>query len=234
MKGADILAEVEDVLRTMPSRQILTQDTQETFSWLGRVVAAINRWDSSAGLRARALVKEMQRPMAYDAHQGYIGLMVLLEEARADLRITTIGPINTAIGQGYVFDYFDEIRKVIALATADLFFIDPYLDANFVSQYLPHVPDGVQIRLLAREKVASLIPAVKLFTQQSKKPIDVRSAPGFHDRYFFIDAKSCYQSGASFKDGGRTAPTTITQITDAFPAVRQTYEDLWQKGKPEL
>ena len=234
MKGADLLAEIEDVLRTMPSREILNQDTQETFSWLGRAVAAINRWSSGAGGQARAYVREMQKPKRFDSHQGFLSLMVLLEEARADLRITTIGPINTAIGQGYVFDYFDEIRKIITLATTDLFFIDPYLDANFVSQYLPHVPDGVKIRLLAREKVTSLIPAVKLFTQQSKKPIDVRSAPGFHDRYFFLDAKSCYQSGASFKDGGRTAPTTITEITDAFPAVRQTYEDLWQKGKPEL
>ena len=79
--------------------------------------------------------------------------MILIEEARADLRLATLGPINTAIGQGDVFDYFDEIRKIATLATADLFFIDPYLDAEFISRYLPHVPDGVQIRLPAREKI---------------------------------------------------------------------------------
>ena len=35
---------------------------------------------------------------------------MLLEEARATLKEN---PINRAIGQGYVFDYFDEIRKII-------------------------------------------------------------------------------------------------------------------------
>ena len=49
-----------------------------------------------------------------------------------------------------------------------------------------------------------------------------------------VDGTSCFQSGASFKDGGRSAPTTITQITDAFAAVRQTYEDLWKNAKSEL
>jgi hypothetical protein len=53
------------------------------------------------------------------------------------------------------------------------------------------------------------------------------AAPGFHDRYVFIDRASCYQSGASFKDGGRNAPTTLTQITDAFVPTLKVYEDLW-------
>jgi len=40
-------------------------------------------------------------------------------------------------------------------------------------------------------------------------------------------ALSCYQSGASFKDGAKKAPTTLTQITDAFSAVSATYEQRW-------
>lgn len=81
-----------------------------------------------------------------------------------------------------MFDYFDEIRKLVELATTDLFFIDPYLDADFVSRYLPHVRDGIQIRLLAREKIPTLIPAVKVFAQQyPQRPIQVRSAANFHD-----------------------------------------------------
>lgn len=35
------------------------------------------------------------------------------------------------------------------------------------------------------------------------------------DRYVFVDGKACYQSGASFKDGAKLTPTTLTQITDA-------------------
>jgi hypothetical protein len=114
-----------------------------------------------------------------------------------------------------------------------VFWVDPYLDAEFVSRYLSHVAPGVAIRLLAREKLATLLPAVDAFSQQTGVPISVRSAPGFHDRYLFVDRTECYQSGASFKDGGRNAPTTLTQITDAFAAVLQTYEDLWAGGNVE-
>jgi hypothetical protein len=160
--------------------------------------------------------------------------MIVLYEALSDLRFTTFGPVNTAIGQGAVFDYFDEIRKIIELATNDLLFVDPYLDVDFVDRYLPHVRSGASVRLLASKRLPTLIPAVQLFAQQSGRRIELRSASGFHDRYVLVDGKSCYQSGASFKDGGRTAPTTITEITDAFPAVRQIYEALWSTGKPEM
>jgi hypothetical protein len=153
-----------------------------------------------------------------------------LNQARSDLRLNTLGPVNVAVGQGLVFDYFDEIRKQIALTTTDLFFVDPYLDSDFVSRYLPHVPTGVRVRLLGRERMSTLNPAVALFAQQSGARVEVKSASGFHDRYMFVDNSACFQSGASFKDGGRLSPTTITQIVDAFDAVRKTYEEIWARG----
>src|SRR5882762_664359 len=50
------------------------------------------------------------------------------------------------------------------------------LDADFVSRYLPHVHPSVSIRLLARKHFETLIPAAKLFAQQSKARIELRSA----------------------------------------------------------
>jgi hypothetical protein len=172
--------------------------------------------------------------MAIPSEKGFLGLMSLLHEARNDLRMRTLGPTTIAVGQGLVFDYFDEIRKLISEAKRDLFFVDPYLDADFVARYLPHVLNGTSVRLLAREKLKTLLPAVQLFVQQSNTIIEVRSISNFHDRYIIVDSTSCYQSGASFKDGGKVSPTTITEITDAFPAVRQTYEDLWMRAKAEF
>jgi hypothetical protein len=112
--------------------------------------------------------------------------------------------------------------------------VDPYLDSEFVSRYLSHVSKGATIRLLARERLATLLPAVDLFAKQSQLAIQVRSAPNFHDRYVFVDGNACYQSGASFKDGAKSAPTTLTQITDALAAMLQTYEGLWGTAKTEL
>ena len=146
----------------------------------------------------------------------------------------TLGPLNVAIGAGNVFDYFDEVRKVIETAKEEIFFIDPYLDAEFVASYLGHVAQDVSIRLLAGEqKLATLLPAVALFAKQSGAKIEVHVAANLHDRYVIVDHGSCFQSGSSFKDGAKKAPTTLTQITDAFPAVLQTYEELWKSARVE-
>jgi hypothetical protein len=156
-----------------------------------------------------------------------------LHEARHNLRMQTTGPINVPLPHGEVFRYFDEVRQIIESAKNDLLFIDPYLDSEFVSRYLGHVSKGVTTRLLGGKKLATLLPAVDLFVKQSQLAIQVRSAPNLHDRYIFVDRTECYQSGASFKDGAKSAPTTLTQITDAFGAMLQTYEALWSGAEVE-
>jgi len=78
-----------------------------------------------------------------------------------------------------------------------------------------------------------LLPAVDAFARQSGMTIEVRSAPNFHDRDVFVDKAAYYQSGAPFKDGAKSAPTTLTEITDAFAPVLKTYEDLWAQAKLE-
>lgn len=233
MNQEELLGEVEDILRTMPPRETLRHPTDENFAWLGRVSAVIEAWNFSKSISLGMAMHQFQGQMARDAQEGMRTILTLLHQARHDLRMKTIGPVNTQIGHGRVFDYFDEVRKIIEPAKHDLLFVDPYLEAEFVVRYLPHVDSGVAIRLLTRERLATLLPAVDLYARQSSAVVLVRSAPGFHDRYVIVDRAACYQSGASFKDGAKAAPTTLTQITDAFPVVRKTYEDLWISAKVE-
>ena len=226
-----LLAEAEELLRTVPTGGF--HRGQEAESWLGRAAAVIEEWSPTKAKAVQECLKLINSGVIMHGDAGTRGLMTLLQQARHSLRMETLGPISAVFPQGMVFDYFDEVRKLLQLARADVLFVDPYLDADFVARYLPHVAAGVAVRLLARERLATLLPAVDAFTRQSNARVEVRSAQGFHDRYVFIDAAGCYQSGASFKDGARTAPTTLTQITDAFAAVQKTYEDIWIQAKSE-
>lgn len=233
MEQEELLGEVEDILRTMPPRAALRDANDENFAWLGRVAAFVENWNSVKSIPFNASMNEFHGQSARDAQDGFRKIITLLHQARQDLRMKTVGPVNAALGHGQVFDYFDEIRKIIEPANQDLLFIDPYLDAEFVTRYLPHVKAGTSIRLLGRERIATLLPAVDMFSKQAGVAVTVRSAAGFHDRYVIVDSSSCYQSGASFKDGAKTAPTTLTQITDAFSVVKKIYEDIWTAGKVE-
>jgi hypothetical protein len=228
----ELLGEVEDILRIKPLRSDFSF-SDENLSWLGRAAALIDAWDFTTSALFRSALNQVNSKMPLDRYHGLSTVLTFLHQARHDLRMKTLGPVNVAMGQGAVFDYFDEVRKIIEEATKDLLFVDPYLDAEFVPRYLPHIAPDVAIRLLAQNKLATLLPAVEMFIQQSGRKIQIRSTSGLHDRYVLVDGASCFQSGSSFKDGAKKSPTTLTQITDAFSAVRQTYEDLWSNAKVE-
>ncbi len=227
MNDEQLLMELEDLLRNTPPQQTIRQQTPENFSWLGRTAAALEAWNMVKGGMAKVDINNIQSSSIRMYTDGYRKTLTVIHQAIHELRMKTTGPLSVAVGTGGVFDYFDEIRKILESANTDVLFIDPYLDAEFVARYLPNIKDGVTIRLLGREKLKTLIPAVEAYSLQSSHNVEVRSAQGFHDRYVFIDKRNCYQSGASFKDGAKKSPTTLTQITDAFSAMQSTYEELW-------
>lgn len=172
----------------------------------------------------------------YQRAEGFREIRILLRRARHDLRLRTSGPLTIPIGQGRVFEYFDEVRKVLEGAAEEVFFVDPYLDATFVSRYLTQLRPGVSVRLLTSpdsSRLSSLIPAIDLYRREYGKNVEIRSSPKLHDRYLFIDRAEVHQSGASFKDGGKKSGTVLAQIVDAFPAMWQSYAELWSVAKVE-
>jgi hypothetical protein len=230
-----LLAELEGLLRNRPTPGDVYARSDDAIGWIGRAAAVLGHWENA---RASAILiiaeGELSSGNMALVGQGHHRLVALLNEARHSIQMTTAGPMNFAVSDGKPFEYFDELRKIVERAAVELLFVDPYLDADFVSRYLPFAPVGVGIRLLAGEKkLGALLPAVDVFAKQSGAKITVRSTQKIHDRYVFVDGKECFQSGASFKDGAVKAATTLTQITDAFPAMLQTYEALWGAGKVE-
>ena len=204
----------------------------EHYAWLGRASALVHRWHPMKAIaRFDGFASQMGSGSYLQVPQGAQGVLTMLHELRHEAVLRSPNPQSVSVSTGSVFNYFDELRKAIELAKSDLLFVDPYLDADFASRYLPFVTPGTTVRLLAREKIASLVAAADLYAQQSGAVIEVRSSSGFHDRYLLVDRTICYQSGASFKDGAKKAPTTLTQINDAFSAVLSTYESLWAQGK---
>ena len=227
-----LLPEVEDILRVAPTIVAFAIDggRDEHLAWLGRAAAAIERWDRVSMVQARFALMKVPSNDLDTCREVIATLKFLLQQAKSDLRME-LGRGSVVVAEGRVFEYFDELRKVIETARTDVFFVDPYLDADFVARYLPYVAEGVSIRLLSGpKKRATLLPAVDSFAQQSGRPVSVRVSDRLHDRYLFIDGAACYLSGASFKDGAKNAPAVLTQITDAFQAMRATYEQQWSES----
>jgi hypothetical protein len=231
MTKEELLAEIEDVLRSMPPRTTLRHPEPENFEWLGRVSAVIESWNRLKTPELSLAMDQFHNPMAQPAQEGYRKIMTLLHQARSDLRMQTVGPVNSVIGQGKVFEYFDLVRRVIETGSRDLLFIDNYLDADFIATYLPHVRAGVTVRLLGSHKISALRSAATLFASEHGLAIEARSTRDAHGRFLLVDDRTAYASGASFKDGPRKALATFTEIEGSlFAELQQKCEALWAKG----
>ena len=235
MNKQQILDEIEDLFRSMPVYDEFLTHSPNTMAWAGRAKALLNKWDPIRSITLESVVNDTFSDTSDRSYGGYIKLTILVQQARHDLLLETVGPRSIAISSGAVFDYFDEIRKIAESARTELFFVDPYLNADFVTRYLKNIPGNISIRLLGSKpkEINSLIPSVEALRKQNGSTIFVRSADQLHDRYLFVDKISCFQSGASFKDGAKNAPVVVTQIIDAFSAVQDTYEKLWASAKVE-
>jgi hypothetical protein len=224
-----LLGELDELVRAMPT----FRDERETQAWAGRAVAILKRWDAIQGAMAQLQAPSLAHDSPFVRDPALQQIMTIIEEARYDLRLQIGGTVSAVIPTGSIFEYFDEIRKVIDTATRDVLFVDPYLDAEFVPRYLPHIKPVVKIRLLTEKRPATLLPAVDLYAQQHSRAIAVRSRPGLHDRFVFIDGKDCYLSGASFKDGAKKAPATLVQVKDGLQTFVDLYESMWAAAKVE-
>jgi hypothetical protein len=243
-----LLAEIEDLLRTYPYNE-LQKMSFVSVSWLGRLSAAISLWDNDTAGREVAKSIEMieaswiegtmerylrlinQKPAKSTSvpikTNPYSKILIILHKAQSDLRFRTIGPLNQAFEEGQSFQYFDQLRRLIEEAATDILFVDPYLNSEFVSKYLPHVKAGVRVRLLGSNKITALKSAAEECAKQHGFQVLIRSSKELHDRWIFIDGTRCFQSGASFKDGAVRTGTTLTQNVDTFSALKTFYEEKW-------
>lgn len=223
-----LLGEFEDLLRTMPSVRSIGSDAQENLAWLGRAKNLVEMWRPHNILFGSYIDSALSN-IGITSDGGSKKILITIHEAINNLRLATTGPLTSVIDRGNVYDYFEGIRKIVESAKVDLFFIDPYLDADFLERYLPHVTSDTTVRLLTNKHVDKLVPAIKLFRQQNNNmSIEVRADSNLHDRWVFVDRQSCYQSGASFKDGAKNSSTTLTQIVDVFDAMSLHYEEVWR------
>jgi hypothetical protein len=234
-----LLNEVDELLKTAPPRATIRLEVDENFEWLGRVAAVIEKWKLAKSLVIQSLLSQLRAPFAgRESSSIYQGIITLLYEARHDLRIDIGGSSNVVFNSGKVFDYFTALKERMERACEALFIIDPYLDGDFVTRYLPFVKDAVIVRLLSSRKnkkdLAGLIATAGQFCRQYKCQIEIRSKDELHDRFLLVDGREVYQSGASFKDGAVKSATNLIEVVEVAGLVRQQYEDLWASSKLEF
>ena len=120
-----MLAEVEDILRTMPPRPTIRHELDENVAWLGRAAALVTAWGPLRAIDFQGYIRRLHGLDAHDSTPAFRQMVTMLHQVRHDLRMRTIGPLSIVVGQGMVFDYFDEMRKILENPEAGRVFCGP-------------------------------------------------------------------------------------------------------------
>src|SRR5579864_8546852 len=101
LTNEQLLAEVEDVIRTAPPLESFYKREPEAAEWFGRFSAVMRAWDSRRSLEVEFIHQQIENFSKID--YGTQRAMALLHEARHTLRIETVGPLRVAVAHGQVF-----------------------------------------------------------------------------------------------------------------------------------
>lgn len=105
-------------------------------------------------------------------------------------------PENEIFFKGQIYDAYSLLIDILNIANKNIIIIDNYIDKSFLD-------------ICSKIKVNIIIYTSKIdkndmnkYNEQYKN-VQIRFSNSFHDRFFIIDNKILYHSGASFKDLGK-------------------------------
>ena len=124
------------------------------------------------------------------------------------------------------FDAYQQIGKILSLATREVKIIDPYVDERLFPLYFHGLPPNVNLRILTKRMLNKFKIVAEKFKIQ-KSNFEVRRSTEIHDRYLIIDQR-VWTIGQSIKDAG-IKPLYIIEIQNV-KTVEKMFYDLWARG----
>ena len=112
-------------------------------------------------------------------------------------------PPQKVFFDGQIYDAFDQMKKFVRMAKAELIVIDPYFDDSVLPLIAQKKP-GVSV-LVVKNKRKNLLHAVDVvqFNAQYGNSLTVKESEKFHDRFLIIDKTTLIHVGASFNHLGK-------------------------------
>lgn len=135
---------------------------------------------------------------------------------------------------GQAFTAMSAVAKVLGQAASTVLMVDPYADANLLTDFAVLAPERVRVMILADK--ADHKPALKAATAKwvqqfgQTRPIVVRLAPSktLHDRLIVVDGRDAWSVGQSFNALGKRAPTSLVHADPETAKLKiQAYDSIW-------
>ena len=112
-------------------------------------------------------------------------------------------PPQKVFFDGQIYDAFEQMKKFVRMAKAELIVIDPYFDDSVLPLIAQKRP-GVSV-LVVKNTRKNLLHAVDVaqFNAQYNNTLSVKESSKFHDRFIIIDKSTLIHIGASLNHLGK-------------------------------
>lgn len=237
-----IYQQIGELVRTPPVLVPRQSLTPEQLLWLGRATALVAATGEITDVTLIRHHSEHLSPRYSDnnrfAAREQIMNALYRALAWAELR-APVGMQGAYIPAGNVFDALAAVGRVLQSATADVLIVDPYMDANALTDFAVLALESVQVRLLTDE--AGVKPGLRPAAQQwaaqhsSRRPLEVRKTPprALHDRLIIVDNTSAYVLGQSLNALATRAPTAVVRTDPDTASMKvAAYATIWAAATP--
>jgi len=212
--------------------------TPEMNDWVARAVALVEMSGSLADKIQLSVAAENLDGVLRARKAQTIAAIVHRAVVKAELDVPPAlqGAFITARN---AFDFFAAVRKLLAMAKADVLLVDPDADATVLTDYAALAPDNVAVRLLTGEAghTATLEAAARNWVQRfgDARPLIVRlaAAETLHDRLIVIDSVTAWELSQSFSTlGKRKSMILVRMSVQATDAKLAALAATWDAAKP--
>lgn len=210
--------EIGYLLNEMPDMQTTAWQLEEGQRWFGRASALIEQaGNATEAIAFNMAVDSLHSQLLFPGAVQKINSILYRALARAEMAASSEARAAfIPVGEG--FTAFAAISKIVREAQRTVMFVDPYAEANLMTEFAVLVPEAVLTLVLADAgaKKPTLAPAVRYWKEQYRaaRPLEARLAPerSLHDRLIIVDDQVAWSIGQSFNALAARAPTSILRI----------------------
>lgn len=123
---------------------------------------------------------------------------------------------------GQQYEFYRDIKAILALAGADVMIVDAYLGLDMFDVYAQSISRSTALRVLTNKLPLDVLTVAQKYASGGN--LALRTSVQIHDRLIFIGNR-VWLSGQSIKDAAKNKPTYIVEQDATI--MRPTYEDLW-------
>lgn len=123
---------------------------------------------------------------------------------------------------GEEYEFYCDVKEILALAKTEVFVIDPYLSNEIFKLYANGISRSVILRILSERVPASTAAIAAKYASEGDLALCTTSL--IHDRLILIDGRA-WVIGQSIKDAAKKKPTDI--VEQSTQHIRPAYEHIW-------